>query len=140
MEPGAGNWETEYVLIENKGVGSQDMTGWYLTDDDDHYYFFPKGFILPGGVSVYVWTKEGTDTDSDLYWGRTSGVWGTATLPPCGMTKIIRWIPTGTHSWWACRSRLIEHRDDRWCSIRLPASCGRRDGFLRHHPVRTYLQ
>lgn len=78
MEPGAGNWETEYVLIENKGVGSQDMSGWYLTDDDDHYYFFPKGFVLPGGAGVYVWTKEGTDTDSDLYWGRTSGVWGSS--------------------------------------------------------------
>jgi len=68
--------EGEYALIENRGAGNQDMTGWTLSDDDWHTYFFPAGFVLPGGASVYVWTKSGLDIESDLYWGRDSAAWG----------------------------------------------------------------
>lgn len=69
--------EDEYVLIENRGAGSQDMTGWTLWDEQSHAYLFPADFILPGGASVYVWTKSGTDVvATDLYWGLDSPVWG----------------------------------------------------------------
>ena len=66
----------EYVMIENRGFGSQDMTGWTLSDDNWNTYFFPPGFVLPGGESVLVWTTSGTDTDERLYWGRDDPVWG----------------------------------------------------------------
>jgi len=67
----------EYVLIENRGAGSQDMAGWTLSDDNWNTYFFPTSFVLPGGDSVRVWTKSGTeDTATDLYWGRDDPVWG----------------------------------------------------------------
>jgi hypothetical protein len=71
-------WDTldEYVLIENQGAGSQDMTGWTLSDDDWNTYFFPPGFVLAGGASVSVWTGSGVDTDTNLYWGRGDPVWG----------------------------------------------------------------
>ncbi len=76
--------DNEHVLIENRGPGSQDMTGWRLSDQEQHYYFFPTGFILESGNDVRVWTGSGTDTDADLYWGLSNGVWGdrsdTATL------------------------------------------------------------
>ena len=68
--------EGEWVLIANDGEGDQDMTGWKLSDDDDHFYFFPEGFILESETEVYVWTRSGTDTDTDLYWGRSDPVWG----------------------------------------------------------------
>ncbi len=73
----------EYALIENRGAGNQDMTGWTLSDDRGQTYFFPAGFVLPDGASVRVWTRSDTDIESDLYWGRDSAVWGsqdTATL------------------------------------------------------------
>jgi hypothetical protein len=74
--PSGDEYEGEYVQIENRGPGSQDMTGWTLGDTSDHLYHFPTGFILAGGVSVRVWTKEGDDTQTNLYWGRDGPVWG----------------------------------------------------------------
>ncbi len=68
--------EGEYVLIENAAGNSQDMTGWTLEDFGGHTYSFPDGFILPGGASINVWTRDGTDTSTDLFWGRNSAVWG----------------------------------------------------------------
>jgi micrococcal nuclease len=66
----------EYALIENQGAGEQDMSGWTLSDEDWNTYFFPVGFVLPGEASIRVWTKSGTDTGTDLYWGLPDGVWG----------------------------------------------------------------
>jgi micrococcal nuclease len=74
--PPGPDLDREYVMIENRGPGSQDMTGWTLSDDSDHVYAFPDGFVLAGTASVRVWTKSGRDTSIDLYWGRSSGVWG----------------------------------------------------------------
>ena len=74
--PPGDEYEGEYVLIENRGPGAQDMTGWILSDEDDHNYDFPSGFILAGGVNVSVWTREGHDTQTNLYWGRSDPVWG----------------------------------------------------------------
>ncbi len=88
--PGA-DLDGEYVLIENLGAGSQDMTGWTLSDDNFNTYFFPVGFILGGEASVHVWTKGGDDTATDLYWGRGDPVWGnpdTATLRDNAATVI----------------------------------------------------
>ncbi|MCK4317076.1 MAG: lamin tail domain-containing protein [Anaerolineae bacterium] len=75
----------EYVLIENRGAGSQDMTGWALYDEQWHAYFFPADFILLGGDSVRVWTKSDTDTATDLYWGLDDPVWGNS-----GDTAFLR--------------------------------------------------
>ena len=67
--------EGEYVLIKNRGAGSQDMTCWTLWDEQSHAYLFPT-FILLGGASVRVWTKSDKDTATDLYWGLDNPVWG----------------------------------------------------------------
>ncbi len=76
--PAGSDLDGEYVQIENLGEGDQDMTNWLLTDDDYHYYRFPDDFVLPGGdtASVKVWTKSGSDTSDDLYWGLNDPVWG----------------------------------------------------------------
>lgn len=74
--PSGDDYEGEYVQIENRGPGNQDMTGWTLGDESDHFYRFPTGFILAGGVSVRVWSREGDDTQTNLYWGRDDPVWG----------------------------------------------------------------
>lgn len=69
----------EYVEIENLGEGSQDMTGWTLRDDQSNAYPFPADFILPGDATVNVWTKDGTDTATDLYWRLGDPIWGNET-------------------------------------------------------------
>jgi len=47
----------EFVLIENRGPGDQDMSNWTLSNERGDAYTFPKGFILPVDGSVRVWTK-----------------------------------------------------------------------------------
>jgi hypothetical protein len=97
--PSGADLDGEYVLIKNYGIGSQNMSGWTLSDDSYHSYTFPDGFILPGGSSVHVWTKSGVDTGTDLYWGRSSAVWAnegdTAFLTDNAGTVIdsVSWAP-----------------------------------------------
>jgi hypothetical protein len=61
----------ERVDFHNYG-GSQDMTGWTLTQEaDGNVYHFPSGFVFGANAGLTLWTKSGTDTQSELYWGRT---------------------------------------------------------------------
>ena len=64
----------EYVLIQNIGTNSVDLTGWTLSDIVYHTYRFPR-FVLRPSAYVRVWTKPGVDGDTDLYWGRRAAVW-----------------------------------------------------------------
>ncbi|ODS42113.1 MAG: hypothetical protein MSIBF_01895 [Candidatus Altiarchaeales archaeon IMC4] len=75
----------EWVEIKNNGNSAVDTVGWTLGDDaaTPHVYTFPE-FSLMAGTSVRVNTNIGTDTATNLYWGRKTGVWNddgdTATL------------------------------------------------------------
>jgi hypothetical protein len=73
----------EFVRIQNLGSAAQLMTGWTLSDESAHVYSFPT-FTLAAGGTVQIWTKSGTDTTTDLYWGSSSAIWNntgdTATL------------------------------------------------------------
>ncbi len=74
----------EVVILRNEGDMPQDMTGWTLEDMQGHRYVFPS-FVLEAGARVKVWTKEGEDTNADLFWGIRTRVWNdndpdTATL------------------------------------------------------------
>ena len=75
-EEPAADLENELVIIENQGPDDQDMTGWTLNNDQLDTYQFPDDFILRSETSVRVWTKSGTDTDADIYWGSEKGIWG----------------------------------------------------------------
>ena len=65
----------EHIVVKNEGPGDQDMTGWSLTNERLRRYWFPAGFLLPANTSVRVWTKSGTDTQGDLYWGSEEEIW-----------------------------------------------------------------
>lgn len=73
-DPDGNDVEGEYVRIRNKGTEPITMTNWTLEDDADHTYTF-QTFTLDPDAKVNVWTKEGTNTTTDLYWGRTREVW-----------------------------------------------------------------
>lgn len=64
----------EFVQIQNYSSSAVDMTGWTLRDLANNVYTFPT-FTLAPGASVRLWTKSGTNTTTDLYWGRTTPVW-----------------------------------------------------------------
>ena len=66
--------EGENVKIENIGSGAQDMTGWKLSDEVDTVFTFPS-FTLNAGATVTIWIRSGTNTATDLYWGRDAATW-----------------------------------------------------------------
>ncbi|WP_435155696.1 lamin tail domain-containing protein [Haladaptatus sp. DFWS20] len=70
------NLNDEYVVFENTGSGDLDLTGWSVQDEVGKTYDFPGGFTLAAGAQVTLHSGTGTDTQTDLYWGRTgSAVW-----------------------------------------------------------------
>lgn len=56
--------------VELSGTG--DLSGWTLSDAGTNRYTFPP-FALSGSVRVH--SGKGTDTGTELYWGRTISVW-----------------------------------------------------------------
>jgi phosphatidylserine/phosphatidylglycerophosphate/cardiolipin synthase-like enzyme len=72
--PEGDDAEGEYVVIQNLSGEAQNLTGWGLADDSSTTYTFPNLELAPG-ATLKIWTKAGTDRGSDLFWGRSSGVW-----------------------------------------------------------------
>jgi competence protein ComEC len=65
----------EYIVLYNAGSKTVDMTGWYIRDDGDHWYYFPWQFVLKGKHKVWLWTKSGTNSSYELFWGSEEEVW-----------------------------------------------------------------
>ena len=82
------NLANEYVEIHNGGSASVSFSGYTLKDAAVASYSFPSSFSLAAGASVKVHTGSGTNSATDLYWGRGSAVWNndhdTATLLASG--------------------------------------------------------
>jgi hypothetical protein len=72
--PPGSDVEGEHIRIKNSGGVAADMTNWTLRDKADHKFAFPT-FTLKPGAYVRVWTKAGTNTLTNLYWGRNQAVW-----------------------------------------------------------------
>ena len=64
----------EYVTITNTGTTTRTLTGWTVLDLANHVYTFPS-FKLGAGKSVRLHTGKGTNTSTDLYWGKGWYVW-----------------------------------------------------------------
>jgi hypothetical protein len=77
----------EHVLISNEGTALVQMQNWTLRDaapTRPHVYVFPQ-FSLSPGAQVRVWTKQGINGTSDLYWGLAAAVWNNV-----GDTAVLR--------------------------------------------------
>lgn len=65
----------EFVKIKNSGSSSVDLTGWQIKDEGDkHTYTFPS-FQLEAGATVTLYTAEGYNTGTELYWGSGNPFW-----------------------------------------------------------------
>jgi hypothetical protein len=84
VAPGCSQWDApgndndnlneEYVCLENRGASAADMTGWHIRDAANYTYTFPA-FTLAAGAPVRLHSGSGTDTATELYWGRGQAVW-----------------------------------------------------------------
>ncbi|MFC4406703.1 lamin tail domain-containing protein [Haloarchaeobius iranensis] len=79
------NLNDEYVVLENSGNATLDLSGWELVDEAGKTFAFPDGFTLAPGERVTIHSGSGTDSATDLYWGQETAVWNNA-----GDTVIVR--------------------------------------------------
>lgn len=69
----AGILEQEFVYLENLG-GVAAMSGWTLDDGRGNVFTFPE-FTLYNGGGVNIYTRAGTDSVINLYWGSDHALW-----------------------------------------------------------------
>ena len=73
----------EYIVLENTGDTAIDLGNWQIRDREDggqvarglEPFTFPSGFELGPGEQVTLWTADGSNTDTDLYWGYGVKMW-----------------------------------------------------------------
>ncbi|KKG08717.1 beta-lactamase [Methanosarcina sp. 2.H.A.1B.4] len=65
----------EWVKITNRGSSPVSLTGWKIEDDGSkHAYTFPS-CTLDSQTTATLYTGEGADTATELYWGSGSPIW-----------------------------------------------------------------
>ena len=74
---GAGDLETESVLLKHHGDGELSLSGWRLENQEGGIYIFPQvpELVLYKNGAVYVHTRSGANSVVDLYGGLNSPVW-----------------------------------------------------------------
>jgi LysM repeat protein len=74
---GAGDLDSEHVLLKHGGEGELSLTGWRLQDDQGNVFVFPQfpQLTLYAGGAVNIYTKPGKNTVVELYWGLDHPVW-----------------------------------------------------------------
>jgi LysM repeat protein len=71
---GVGDLESERVFLSRTGKGVLMISGWRIMDEDGNVFEFPNLELYEGGA-VNLWTKSGTQTVVDLYWGLQTTIW-----------------------------------------------------------------
>jgi LysM repeat protein len=78
---GAGDLDTEHVLLKHRGEGELALVGWRLEDDKGNVFIFPQFpqlTLFPGGA-VNIYTRSGVNSVVELYWGLSQPVWTSGT-------------------------------------------------------------
>lgn len=68
------NLNGEYVTLSNTGDTAIDLSGWTVGDASGHRYTV-ENLTLGPGAAVTLYTGQGTDTETERYWGRSGAVW-----------------------------------------------------------------
>jgi hypothetical protein len=76
---GAGDLDNERVVIAHVGDEDISLSGWRLRDEDGNEYRFPA-LVLHPGAQVNLFTRQGDDTASQLFWNRQVSAWESGEL------------------------------------------------------------
>lgn len=71
---GAGDPAVEAVVLKRVGEGELLLTGWKITNGRGNEYTFPY-LVLNKNGSVRLYTRSGTNSVIELYWGLAESVW-----------------------------------------------------------------
>jgi competence protein ComEC len=69
------NLNDEYMILENTGSDTLDLSGWTISDAADHTYTIPDGTTIAPGDTLTIHSGSGSDTALDLYWGSGTPIW-----------------------------------------------------------------
>lgn len=93
---GVGDLSLEYILIRNNDEQPIDLTGWQIVGSKDESYTFPNLRLNHDGA-VRLYSKSGTDSVIELYWGAQQALWSSGDelllLDPAGVTYSTYQIP-----------------------------------------------
>lgn len=65
----------EWVQFENQGEQAVSLSGWTVKDDSSTWSYDFGSVTLNPGDTVRLYTGEGSDTNSEVYWGYKRAVW-----------------------------------------------------------------
>ena len=65
--------DAEFVVVKNTAAKAKNLRGWFIREKHAKRTFTFPGFTLCGGCKVKIHSGTGTNTDTDLYWGRAKG-------------------------------------------------------------------
>jgi micrococcal nuclease len=68
------NLNDEYIIFENVGDSTLNMTYWTVQDEANNFYVFST-FFLGNNYSVTLYTGSGTDTSTKVYWESSKPIW-----------------------------------------------------------------
>ena len=71
---GAGDLQTEYILIKNQGKATANLLNWSLQGKRGQNYTFPDLRLAQNGT-VKLFSKEGTDSVLELYINSGASLW-----------------------------------------------------------------
>lgn len=74
---GAGDLQTEAVLLKRVGQGNLRMAGWRLEGEDGDAFAFPEQpeLVLYQDGAVQVFTRAGENTATEVYWNQDEPAW-----------------------------------------------------------------
>ncbi len=73
----AGDLDSERVVLKHRGQGELSLVGWKIQDEKGNEFIFPNfpQLILFTDGTVNIYSKTGTNTAQDLYWGLSQAIW-----------------------------------------------------------------
>jgi micrococcal nuclease len=70
------NLNDEYFSLKNTSSSSIDLSGWVLSDaQGKHSFRFPEGTSVEPGQTLFIFTGEGMDTKTKVYWNSKRAIW-----------------------------------------------------------------
>ena len=92
---GAGNIDSEYIVLERVGQGDLDLSGWYLIDEKGNKFVFPTFDLMQGELEIH--SRSGVDSANKLYWNASEAMWSSGeiarVLDPQGQERSAFTIP-----------------------------------------------